>query len=113
MHQTQIIGHIGGDVKSATTSNDKNVVNFNVGVNNRQGKTDWFRVAIWGRAAEFAAKLKKGDKVWVQGQVSCEVYKEEGQLRLDAFEIQGMNAPEKKKEGQAAPANDDEDEVPF
>lgn len=88
--------------------------------------TQWWRVTVWGKGAEFAGKLTKGDYVIVQGQASARAYKaDDGEprvsLEISANSVDRVNmgngsgerapAPTSKGKSKAsAPANDD---IPF
>lgn len=67
---TNIMGHIGSDPQFATLPNGtpKTIISIatNTGVGDRQ-RTQWHNAIFWGKAAEAAAKLKKGDALYVTG----------------------------------------------
>lgn len=67
---TNIMGHIGSDPQFATLPNgtQKATVSIatNIGIGDRQ-RTQWHNAIFWGKAAEAAAKLKKGDGLYVTG----------------------------------------------
>ncbi len=74
-----IVGFLGSDPEVKYTSNNKAVANFNVATtekwNDDQGqkqeKTEWHRIVIWGRLAEVAGEyLKKGSQVYLEGKVT-------------------------------------------
>lgn len=46
----------------------------------RQEKTEWHRVSIWGKTAETAGKyLKKGREVYIDGRLQTRSYDKDGQ----------------------------------
>lgn len=79
MQQISIIGHIGKDAVVRST-NGKEIITFNVGVNadytNGSGetvqRTNWYS-CIFKRTG-VAQYLKKGDKVWIQGELNPKIY---------------------------------------
>ena len=47
-----------------------------------QEKTEWHRVVLWRRLAEIAGEfLKKGSKIYVEGQLQTRKWEQEGQTR--------------------------------
>ena len=68
-----IIGNLGGAPEMRYTPNGAAVTSFSVAVNTGYGDykpTDWFNVESLGKEAESANDhLKKGDGVWVEGQM--------------------------------------------
>lgn len=83
MNQVMITGNLGEDPILRETDSDTPVVNFSVANNehardkdgNPFQRTFWFKVVLFGRTAENAAKyLKKGSKVLVRGTLQNNVY---------------------------------------
>ena len=76
--EIDIYGNLGGDPEMRYTPNGTAVTSFSVAVNHSKPDgnggfedlgTDWFRVAVFGNAAErHAENLAKGDKVLVRGR---------------------------------------------
>ena len=47
-----------------------------------QEKTEWHRVVLWNRLAENAGEyLKKGSKVYIEGQLQTRKWEQDGQTR--------------------------------
>lgn len=78
LNLTQIIGNLGADPELQQTSTGRTVTRFRVAVNQSwrddegqlQEKTEWFRVAAWGRQAEVVQQyLSKGSPVYVSGRL--------------------------------------------
>ena len=77
----QIEGNLGKDAEVKRIEHGE-VVKFSVAVNERWNdknkvkheRTDWFFVEAWGPAAAFAATLKKGTPVAVEGRVRTGEY---------------------------------------
>jgi len=73
-------GTIGRDAEVRTTPSGQTVLNVavanNIGFGDRQ-KTIWVRVALWGKRAEGKLQnyLKKGQQVFVSGELSQNEYK--------------------------------------
>jgi len=47
-----------------------------------QEKTEWHRVVLWRRLAEIAGEyLKKGSKIYIEGQLQTRKWEQDGQTR--------------------------------
>jgi single-strand DNA-binding protein len=78
MKNMSIIGHVGAPVSVVFTETAKKIGSFSVAVSERitnkqtgekEQKTDWFRVVIFGSLIDIAEKfLDTGSKVYVHGQ---------------------------------------------
>ncbi|AXC16403.1 Single-stranded DNA-binding protein (plasmid) [Acidisarcina polymorpha] len=74
-------GNLGKDAEIKTVNNQQ-VVNFSIAVHEKWEKngsthqrTDWFNIEVWGPMTKFAATLKKGDPVIVEGKLIPRRYK--------------------------------------
>lgn len=57
----------------------------------RQERTEWHRIAVWGKRAEALAKfLQKGDKLFVEGRIRTSTYEKNGEKRYST-EIHAEN----------------------
>ncbi len=91
LNKMMIIGNLGADPELRYTPGGKAVTNLRVAVNdNRKGpdgqwieETLWMRVEVWDQAAERAAEqLRKGNKVYAEGQLRAREYEgNDGQKR--------------------------------
>ena len=74
-------GNLGKDAEKKSTPNG-DVVNFSIAVNEQwedkdgaeHKNTDWFQIQVWGPLAKFAATLKAGTPVIVEGKIKPETY---------------------------------------
>jgi single-strand DNA-binding protein len=75
-----LIGHLGRDPEKKYTSSEtpRAITKFTLATNeswndrdgNRQERTEWHRVVVWGRLAEICAEyLSKGRQVYVEGRL--------------------------------------------
>lgn len=86
------IGTIGRDAEVRYTPSGQAVLNAsvanNVGFGDRQ-QTIWFRVILWGKRAEGSLKdyLKKGQQVFVSGELTQSEYKATDGSTKTALEI--------------------------
>lgn len=79
MNRVVLIGRIGKDPELRKTASGTSVVGVSLATTesfkgkdgNRQDKTDWHNLQIWGKSAEtFEKWVKKGDRICVEGRVS-------------------------------------------
>jgi single-strand DNA-binding protein len=91
LNKAMIIGNLGRDPEMRYTASGQAVTQFTVAVNrnfrgpdgNWQEETEWFRVVAWGPLAERTAeRLRKGNKVYVEGRLQTHEWQDkEGQKR--------------------------------
>jgi single-stranded DNA-binding protein len=124
-------GFLPADAEPRVSQAGKNWVRFRVGI----GKDDtvqWVSVAVFGKAAETAADLKKADRVYIEGTIKLDAWwgndgVERHGLSVSAFKCErthqiGRNKPERRPPRQdrvrtlqtaAAEAVPFNDEIPF
>jgi len=73
-----LVGRLGRDPETRFTSGGQAVCNFTMATDEtfkdrngeRQKRTEWHRITIWGKLAEIAQKyLKKGQLVFIEGRI--------------------------------------------
>lgn len=78
-----LTGFLGSDAKVRTTQNNANFTILSLatksswkGRENDEwlSRTDWHRAVVFGRLSEFAATLKKGNHVQIQGHLRTREY---------------------------------------
>ena len=97
-------GFVAADAESKVSKAGKTWVRLRIGV----GKDDdlqWVSVAVFGQAAEVAAKLKKGDRVYIEGSIKLDAWTgndgtERHGLSVAAFKVEkthniGCNRPKR------------------
>jgi single-stranded DNA-binding protein len=123
-------GFLAGDAEPRTSQAGKAWVRMRVGV----GKDDdiqWLSVAVFGKAAEAAAELKKADRVYVEGTIKLDTWRgndgiERHGLSVAAFKCEhthriGRNRPKRadKSKPTTEPVRDGagerelDDAIPF
>jgi single-strand DNA-binding protein len=77
----QIEGRLGKDAEMKELPGGKKVTRFSVAVNKKIRRkketktvTDWYSVEAWGHNATPASRLRKGDPVFVQGELRTGSY---------------------------------------
>ncbi len=64
LNKVMLIGHLGNDPESRTTTSGQSVANFTLATNenfkdssgNVQERTEWHRIVVWGKLAEICAQ---------------------------------------------------------
>lgn len=82
MNKFIAIGRLGKDPEVRTTAGGKAVANFSLATDSGYGEkktTQWHRVVAWEKTAELAGKyLKKGSRVYLEGEVQYGKYEKDG-----------------------------------
>ena len=135
-----LVGNLGQDPEVKFTAGGAAVTTLSIATSDSwkdkdsgmdKERTEWHRVVLWRRLAEIAGEyLKKGSKVYVEGQLQTRKWEQEGQTRytteIIARDIQFLDsrgsANTLNQEGAATkeePAPDvpesgiDDDDIPF
>ncbi len=78
-----LTGFLGGDADTRTTKSNTNFAAFSLATKNSwkdratgewASRTEWHRAVVFGRLTAFAATLKKGNHVQIQGQLRTREY---------------------------------------
>lgn len=90
MNKVILLGNLGADPELRYTANGLPVLNFSMATNEswldknkeRQERTEWHRVVVWGPRAEALSKfLAKGAGVLVEGGLRTSTFEKDGQRR--------------------------------
>jgi single-strand DNA-binding protein len=111
-----LVGRLGRDPETRYTSGGQAVANFTLATDEsykdrtgeRQKRTEWHRIVLWGKLAEIAQQyLKKGMLIYIEGRIQTRQWedKRDGQKRTTT-EIVGnvMRMLTSRAEGAAAAA---------
>jgi len=95
-----LVGRLGRDPETRYTSGGQAVCNFSIATDEsfkdrngeRQKRTEWHKIVVWGRQAEIAQQyLKKGTLVYLEGRIQTREWTDrEGQKRT-SFDIVANN----------------------
>jgi single-strand DNA-binding protein len=100
MNKVLIMGNLGGDPEFSITQGGQPVCHFNVATNdtwtdktgNRQERTEWHRVVVWGRQAEQCNQyLRKGRTVFVEGRIQSRNWEDKQGQKRTTVEINASN----------------------
>ena len=136
-----IVGNLGQDPEIKYTAGGAAVTTLSIATSDSwkdkdsgmdQERTEWHRVVLWRRLAEIAGEfLKKGSKVYIEGQLQTRKWEQEGQTRytteiiardmqfLDSRGSSNTSSPQKSSEISGQSAADvpdsaiDDDDIPF
>ena len=135
-----LVGNLGQDPEVKFTAGGAAVTTLSIATSDSwkdkdsgmdKERTEWHRVVLWRRLAEIAGEyLKKGSKVYIEGQLQTRKWEQEGQTRytteIVARDIQFLDsrgsADKSSQEGggkSEEPAPDvpdngiDDDDIPF
>jgi single-strand DNA-binding protein len=111
-----LIGNLGGDPEKRVTAGGQVVTNFNIATTERwndksgqkQERTEWHRIVVWGQQAENCAQyLSKGRPVYVEGSLRTRQWDDkDGNKRYTtevvAQRVQFLGSPTGERRGQDA-----------
>ena len=144
LNKVMLIGNLGRDPELRYTQNGQAVANFTLATNEnwtnksgeREERTEWHRIVVWGRQAEVARDyLAKGRQIFVEGRIQTREWEDkEGQKRYTtevvanqfvmlgrrdgndgAYEAPGQQGPGPDHGGPASPPEPagGGDDIPF
>lgn len=147
LNKVLLIGNLGKDPEQRFLPNGNAVCNFSIATTEswkdkqtgeKQEKTEWHNITIYGKLAEIAAQyLKKGSPVYLEGKLQTRKYQDKqtgadrytteilvdqmqmlgGKDRSDSAPADGYTpAPQQQQRQRPAPQtnhNDFEDDIPF
>ena len=95
-----IVGRLGADPEIKSVNNGQSVARLSIATsevwmdkqNQKQERTEWHRVVVWGKAAENAGKyLAKGRQVYVEGRLQTRSWDKQAGTKAYATEIVANN----------------------
>jgi single-strand DNA-binding protein len=111
-----LVGRLGRDPESRFTSSGQQVCNFTLATDEsfkdrageRQKRTEWHRIVVWGRLAEISQQyLKRGTLVYIEGRLQTRQWDDRSGNKRTTTEIiaNGMKILSPRSEsGAAAPS---------
>ena len=112
-----LLGNLGRDPETRYTTGGDAVTNLNIATSEqwkdkngeKQERTEWHRVVLFGRSAEIAGEyLKKGRSVYIEGRLQTRKYTDKDgveksitEIRADEMKMLG------KREGMGGGSSDD------
>ena len=109
-----LVGNLGRDPETRYSASGSAITNLNLATSeswtdntgNRQDRTEWHRVVMFGKLAEIAHQyLHKGSKVYVEGSLRTSQYEKDGITRYSTDIIaREMSMLDSRQEQQDAPS---------
>ena len=86
VNKITLVGNVGRDPDIQQTKNGTKVAHLSLATNRRlpagtdpQERTDWHRLTLWNRLAQFAEDfIKCGDRIYVEGRLEYDSYERDG-----------------------------------
>ena len=128
INKVMIAGNVGQDATFHTTDSGMNIANFSIATTEswkdksgeKQEKTEWHRVVLFGRLAETANNYaKKGAKIFVEGKLQTRKYDDKEGVTRYTTEVLATNfqvlvfADSKGKQDSQSSNTDNYEDVPF
>ena len=100
LNKVLLIGNLGRDPELKMTSQGTPVARFSLATTEqwknaqgeKQSKTEWHNVVIWGKQAETAERfLRKGKQVMIEGKIQYREYTDQAGVKKTACDIRCEN----------------------
>ena len=123
LNKVMLVGNLGADPEVRTINGGQTVANFRIATTDvwtdksgaRQERTEWHRIAAWGKTAEVCGKrLSKGRKVHIEGRLHTHEWddKETGKKRYSTEIVADRVLFLDHKAGAAGGATEDDGATP-
>jgi single-strand DNA-binding protein len=93
LNKVELIGFLGSDAETKTIPNGNAVTTFSLATKtsymkdgNRQERTEWHRIQIWGRLGEYAAAFKKARMSAFEGELRSREYESQA-VKVHTYDI--------------------------
>src|ERR1700740_1900432 len=95
-----LVGRLGRDPETRFTSGGQAVANFSVATDEsfkdrsgeRQKRTEWHKIVVWGKQAEIAQQyLKKGSQIFLEGRIQSREWTDKENQKRTSYEIVATN----------------------
>ena len=129
LNRVTLLGNLGADPELHMTQSGEAVLNMRLATSetykdrdgNRQEKTEWHTVILWGKRAEALGKfLQKGSRLLVEGSLQTREYEDRDGNKRRATEVKARNIilddPPRQQgqhRGQRDESPPDDDQLPF
>ncbi len=100
LNKVLLIGNLGRDPELKMTTTGQPVARFSIATTEtwkdkageKQSKTEWHNIVVWGKQAEIAEKwLKKGKQVLIEGRIQYREYQDQQGVKKTACDIRCDN----------------------
>ena len=91
MNRVEIEGHVAADAEFKIIGEKQTpMATFRIGVSegkDEKKKTEWVNCIVWGKRAEDAREIKKGDAVRVDGKLQTRTYEDKDKNKRYVTEV--------------------------
>ena len=96
LNKAILIGNLGSDPEIRTTGSGSKVAQFSIATSRRwtnnageqQEKTEWHRIVAWAKLADVVERyLRKGQQVYIEGEIQYRSYEDKDGVTKYATEI--------------------------
>ena len=96
LNKAILIGNLGSDPEIRTTGSGSKVAQFSIATSRRwtnnageqQEKTEWHRIVAWSKLADIVERyVKKGQQVYIEGEIQYRSYEDKDGVTKYATEI--------------------------
>ena len=100
LNKVMLMGNLGRDPELKVTPSGQALARFSVATTEtwknpqgeKQSKTEWHNIVVWGKQAETAEKfLRKGKQVLIEGRIQYREYTDQAGVKKTACEIRCDN----------------------
>lgn len=100
LNKVLLIGNLGKDPELKATPSGQSVARFSVATTEtwknpqgeKQSKTEWHNIVVWGKQAEIAEKyLRKGKQVMIEGRIQYREYTDQAGVKKTICDIRCDN----------------------
>jgi len=95
-----LVGRLGRDPETRYTGAGQAVCNFSLATDEsfksrsgeRQKRTEWHKIVVWGKQAEIAQQyLKKGAQIYLEGRIQSREWTDKENQKRTSYEIVATN----------------------
>ena len=95
-----LVGRLGRDPETRYTGGGQAVCNFSMATDEtfkdrsgeRQKRTEWHKIVVWGKQAEIAQQyLKKGSQIFLEGRIQSREWTDKENQKRTSYEIVATN----------------------
>ncbi|HVA95229.1 MAG TPA: single-stranded DNA-binding protein [Candidatus Dormibacteraeota bacterium] len=95
-----LVGRLGRDPETRYTGAGQAVCNFSLATDEnfkdrsgeRQKRTEWHKIVVWGKQAEIAQQyLKKGSQIYLEGRIQSREWTDKENQKRTSYEIVASN----------------------
>jgi single-strand DNA-binding protein len=94
LNRVELIGFLGREPEATFTPNGKAVTSLSLATktswlkdDQRQERTEWHKIQLWGKLGEYGASFRKGAHIRVEGELRTREYENEAGAKVRTYVI--------------------------